>query len=206
MPVILAWLLAAVAAAGPVDAPPLRTAALAGDWQTVQAMGRGTLPELVRLYEQSRPQERATIAQVFYNLGWKSEEARRALMADAHTDDRDLRLQVQWALGRVSDDPAVVDVLLDNMQNDPLPLFRDKAACALAYDQVHLSPAQKMRLFEGLVQALDDPKAQVRQVALQALSILTSQTKGFQPNGSPQDRRVAVEAWRRWLAEYRANL
>ena len=168
--------------------------------------GPGALPELVRLYEQSRPPERATIAQVFYNLGWKSEEAKRALMADAHTDDRDLRLQVQWALGRVSDDPAVVDVLLDNMQNDPVPLFRDKAACALAYDQVHLSPAQKLRLFEGLVHALDDPKAQVRQVALQALSILTGQTKGFQPDGSPQARRAAVEAWRRWLAEYRANL
>jgi HEAT repeat protein len=203
---ILAWLLASVTAAGHVDAPRLRAAALAGDWQAVQAMGRGALPELVRLYAQSRPQERAAIAQVFYNLGWKSEEAKQALMADAHTDDRDLRLQVQWALGRVSDDPAVVDVLLDNMQNDPVPLFRDKAACALAYDQVHLSPAQKLRLFEGLVHALDDPKTQVRQVALQALGILTSQTKGFQPDGTPQARRAAVEAWRRWLAEYRANL
>ena len=106
----------------------------------------------------------------------------------------------------MSDDPAVVDLLLDNMQNDPVPLFRDKAACALAYDQVHLSPAQKLRLFEGLVHALDDPKPQVRQVALQALSILTHQTKGFEPNGAPQARSVAVEAWKRWLAEYRANL
>ena len=47
---------------------------------------------------------------------------------------------MQWALGRVSDDPDVVDVLLENMQNDPCPLFRDKAACALAYDQIHLAP------------------------------------------------------------------
>jgi len=206
MPVMLAWLLAAAAAAGPAEAPRLRTAAMAGDWQAVQAMGRGALPELVRLYTQSPPQERATIAQVFYSLGWKSEEAKRALMADAHTTDQGLRLQVQWALGRVSDDPAVVDVLLDNMQNDPVPLFRDKAACALAYDQVHLSPAQKLRLFEGLVHALEDPKPQVRQVALQALSILTQQTKGFEPNGAPQARSAAVEAWKRWLAEYRANL
>jgi hypothetical protein len=112
-------------------------------------MGRGALSELVRLYEQSRPQERATIGQVLYNLGWKSEEAKHALMADARTDDRALRLQVQWALGRVSDDPAM---------------------------------------------------------ALQALSILTGQTKGFQPDASPQARRSAVEAWRRWLAEYRENL
>ena len=206
MPVMLAWLLAAVAAAGTVDPPRVRAAALAGDWRTVQAIGQGALPELMRLYTQSAPSERAAIAQLFYNLGWKSEDAKRALLADAHTSDQPLRLQVQWALGRVSDDPAVVDVLLDNMQNDPVPLFRDKAACALAYDQIHLSPAQKLRLFEGLVRALEDPKPQVRQVAIQALSILTHQTKGFQPNDSVPARRAAVEAWTRWLAEYRANL
>jgi hypothetical protein len=137
MLLVLAWLLTAVAAAGPVEAPRLRTAAMAGDWQAVQAMGRAALPELVRLYSQSSPRERATIAQVFYNLGWKSEEAKGALMVDAHTTDPDLRLQVQ---------------------------------------------------------------------CLQALSILTHQTKGFEPNGAPQARSVAVEAWKRWLAEYRANL
>jgi HEAT repeat protein len=146
------------------------------------------------------------IARVLYELGWKSADAARALLADVHTSDPALRLQVQWALGRVSDDPAVVDALLDNLQNDPLPLFRDKAACALAYDQIHLSPAQKLRLFEGLVTALGDPKLQVRQVALQALSVLTSQTKGFEPGASPQAREAAVQAWRRWLAEYRENL
>ena len=113
---------------------------------------------------------------------------------------------MQWALGRVSDDPAVVDVLLDNMRNDPLPLFRDKAACALAYDQVHLTPAQKLRLFEGLIGALDDPKLQVRQVAIQALSILTHQTKGYAPGSDEAARTVSVAAWRRWLDEYRANL
>ena len=172
-PLILAWLLTAVAVSGPVDAQRLRTAALAGDWKVVQAMGQGALPELVRLYSRSSPPERATIAQVFYSLGWKSEEAKRALMQDVRTSNQNLRLQVQWALGRVSDDPAVVDVLLDNMQNDPVPLFRDKAACALAYDQIHLAPAQKLRLFEGLVHALDDPKLQVREVAIQALGILT---------------------------------
>jgi HEAT repeat protein len=195
------WLVAA-----PVDVPRLREAARAGNWQAVQAMGTAVLPELARLYSESSVDERARIAQVYYNLGWKSEDARRALMADAHTADSSLRLQVQWALGRVSDDPAVVDVLLDNMRNDPEPLFRDKAACALAYDQVHLAPAQKLRLFEGLVGALDDPKLQVRQVAIQALSILTHQTKGFAPSGDAPARGAAVAAWRRWLDEYRANL
>ena len=203
----LAWIAAtSVAAAAPVDPGRLRQAAHAGDWQAVQAMGLAALPELTRLYGESSIAERAAIAQIFYNLGWKSEEAKRVLMADVHTADATLRLQVQWALGRVSDDPAVVDVLLDNMRNDPVPLFRDKAACALAYDQVHLSPAQRLRLFEGLIGALDDPKLQVRQVAIQALSILTRQTKGYAPGGDAAARSASVAAWRRWLIEYRANL
>ena len=127
-------------------------------------------------------------------------------MGDVHTQDQTLRLQVQWALGRVSGDPDVVDVLLENMQSDPLPLFRDKAACALASDQIHLAPSQKARLFEGLIRALDDPKPQVRQIALQALQILTGQTKGFAAGADPEMRRKAVAEWRRWLIEYRSNL
>jgi len=189
-----------------VDPARLRAAALAGDWKQIQPMGTGALPELARLYQASPEKDRATIAYVFYNLGWKSPEAKRVLMADVHTQNQTLRLQVQWALGRVSDDADVVDVLLQNMQNDPQPLFRDKAACALAYDQIHLAPAQKARLFEGLVQALDDDKPQVRQIAVQALQILTGQTKGFHPMADPESRRRAVEEWKRWLVEYRANL
>jgi HEAT repeat protein len=197
-----------VAAVGALasDSARLRDAARAGDWKAVEAMGPSVLPELARIYRASSVAERAQIAQVFYNLGWKSEDAKRALMADVHTSDQSLRLQVQWALGRVSDDPAVVDVLLENMRNDPVPLFRDKAACALAYDQVHLAPAQKLRLFEGLIGALDDPKLQVRQVAIQALAILTHQTKGYAPGGDVGTRSAAVGAWLRWLDEYRANL
>jgi HEAT repeat protein len=203
---VAAVLLAVAARAAGVDPARLRAAAVAGDWKQIQAMGPGALPALARLYEASPAKERATIAHVFYQLGRKSPEAKRALMADVHTQDQALRLQVQWALGRVSDDADVVDVLLENMQNDPVPLFRDKAACALASDQIHLAPAQKMRLFEGLVRALDDEKPQVRQIALQALQILTGQTKGFQPVAPPEARRRAVEEWKHWLAEYRTNL
>jgi hypothetical protein len=204
--VVLCLLAAVSPAATRVEPARVREAARAGDWQAVREMGPQALPELARLYGKSGTGDRTRIAEMFYNLGWKSEEAKRALMADVHTSDQELRLQVQWALGRVSDDPAVVDVLLDNMRNDPLPLFRDKAACALAHDQIHLVPAQKLRLFEGLVGALDDSKPQVRQVAILALQILTGQTKGYQPYVEPAQRRAAVEAWRHWLAEYRANL
>ena len=174
--------------------------------EEVRALGPGVLPVLARLYERSDPQQRAVVAEAFYALGWKSPDAKRVLMRDVHTQDAHLRLQVQWALGRVSDDPDVVDVLLANMQDDGNPLFRDKAACALASDQIHLAPAQKLRLFEGLIQSLDSENPQVRQIALQALQILTGQTKGFLPGAAPETRHRAVDEWKQWLAEYRSNL
>jgi hypothetical protein len=197
----------------PLVAPPLRgeTAGLAdiaraGDWQKIKALGPSVLPELVAVYKASDAKGKASVAYVLYNLGWKSPDAKRALMADVHTSDATLRLQVQWALGRVSDDPDVVDVLLDNMRHDAVPLFRDKAACALAYDQIHLAPAQRARLFEGLIAALDDAEPQVRHIAVQALAILTGQTKGYNPAAAPDARAKAVAAWRQWLAEFKANL
>jgi HEAT repeat protein len=200
-------------AASPVFAGParlddarFREMAWAGNWEGLKPFGPAVLPRLVRLYQTSSETQRARIALVFYSLGWKSAEAKRVLMKDVHTANEDLRLHVQWALGRVSDDPDVVDVLLDNLQNDANPLFRDKAACALAYDQIHLTPAQKVRLLAGLIHALDDPKLDVRRAAGLALSIQTGQNKHFNPAAPPEARRVAVEAWQRWLAEYQAQL
>lgn len=62
---------AAALAAGPVDETRLREAARAGNWQAVQGMGPAVLPELARLHGDSTTAERAQIAQLFYNLGWK---------------------------------------------------------------------------------------------------------------------------------------
>jgi HEAT repeat protein len=188
------------------EAPDLRRLAIAGDWRAIQSLGPGVMPELARIYSASSESERATIASVFYALGWKSPEAKRAMMADAHTKNQPLRLQVQWALGRVSADPDVVDVLLDNMQNDLEPLFRDKAACALANDQIHLAPAQKIRLYEGLIGALDDPKPQVRQIAILALQILTGQNKGFDPSAAVGTQQPAIGAWVAWLGGYKRSV
>lgn len=202
----VAALAAGVAASPLMDAATLRRAVQARDAESIKEQGPAVLPALVQLYESSEPGDRAAIAETLYRLGWKSPEAKRALMKDVHTTDQALRLQVQWALGRVSADADVVDTLLDNMQNDPSPLFRDKAACALTYDQIHLSPAQQVRVFEGLIRALDDPKQQVREVALMALRIRTGQDKGFVPSASAEERRRAVEKWHAWLAEYKSNL
>ena len=127
-------------------------------------------------------------------------------MKDVQTQNSKLRLQVQWALGRVSNDDDVVDVLLNNMQNDSNPLFRDKAACALANDQIHLTRKQKARLFEGLIHALGDPKLQVRSIASLALQIQTGQTKNFNPNGPSVEREARIQEWMRWLEEYKSQL
>jgi HEAT repeat protein len=182
----------------------LRTLVMVGNYAAIQRLGPGSMPELVRLYESADGDpERARVANAFYQLGWKSEDARRALMRDVRTPDQDLRISVQYALGRVSNDPSVVDALLENMQDDANPLFRDKAACALAYDQVHLSEAQKVRLFTGLIRALDDAKPQVRAIAIQALEIHTGQRKGFTPDADPSTRAAAVAQWQEWLRRYK---
>ncbi len=214
---LLAVIVAAVcgvpadAAGPPAELPPelvraVETAVAADDLAALRAQGPRVLPVMVGLYERADTLGRARLAQLFYGLGWRSPRAAAALMADVDTTDQLLRVNVQWALGRVSDDPRVVRTLLGVMRDDANPLFRDKAACALAYDQIHLEPAAKAALFEGLIAALEDPKPDVRRIALLALKIHTGQTKGFRVNGPPEVRRASLEAWRRWLAEYRANL
>jgi len=174
---------------------------------SIRALGRPVLPKLVDLYEASRDDSfKARVAQTLYELGWESPEAKRALMKDVHTANQDLRLQVQWALGRVSHDQDVVDTLIANMRSDSNPLFRDKAACALAYDQIHLTEQQKVRLFGALIEALRDEKPDVRTIALQALQIHTGQTKGFEPRAPLADREQKVRVWQAWLAQYKAGL
>lgn len=172
----------------------------------LRALGPGVLPALAAIYSESSEDDRAAIAETFYGLGWKSPEAKAALLRDIGTQNPTLRLQVQWALGRVSDDKDVVDRLATIMQNDPNPLFRDKAACALAYDQIHLTEAEKVRVYQKLIAALSDEKPQVRHIAILALSIHTGQTKGFHANASVPERQKAIAAWTKWVAEYAANL
>jgi HEAT repeat protein len=185
----------------------VRSLVLASDWAAMKTRGPGLLPALVELYRATpEEEERTRIAHAFYQLGWESEDARRALSQDVHTANPTLRISVQYALGRVSNDDAVVDTLLANMRNDPNPLFRDKAACALAYDQIHLTEAQKVRLYAGLIHALGDDKDDVRAIAIKALEIHTGQTKGYSPGAPPPARAAAIAEWDAWLARYRENL
>lgn len=173
----------------------------------IRALGPPALPQLVQLYKEAGNDEfKARVAQTFYELSWKSPEAKVALMKDVHTTNQALRLQVQWALGRVSNDQDVVDTLLANMRSDSNPLFRDKAACALAYDQIHLTEQQKVRLFGALIDALGDDKLDVRNIALLALQIHTGQTKNFNPGAPLREREQKVRLWQQWLAQYKSGL
>lgn len=193
---------------GPVEGaaePSLAGLVEKSDWAAVKALGPTVLPELAGLYAAGDESRRSQIASLYYYLGWQSPAAKAVLLRDIHTENVDLRINVQYALGRVSSDEEVVDGLLANMRHDPDPLIRDKAACALAYDQIHLSERQKVRLFAGLIAALEDREPQVRGIAILALQIHTGQRKGFVASAPPGLRAEAIECWRAWLSEYQAQ-
>ncbi len=169
-------------------------------------MGPSIMPDLVTLYQQGDAMRRATVAWVWYQLAWKSQAARKVMLADMNTTHQSLRLQIQWALGRVSDDTEVVQLLLDKMMHDPNPLFRDKAACALASDQIHLSDLQRVELLDGLITGLESSNPQVRDISIKAIQIQTGQTKQFRANAHAAERAQIIWKWRQWLGEYKSNL
>src|SRR5688572_15301128 len=176
------------AAAAAITVDTVAPLAAAGDLAALRALGPEVMAPLAELYRGADVERRAAIAALFYGLGWESKAAEEALFEDLHTDDRNLRLQVQWALGRVSGERAVVRSLLAIMRNDPNALFRDKAACALASDQIHLDERERGELLSGLVAALEDENAQVRRIAAKALQIQTGQKKGYQADADAARR------------------
>lgn len=178
----------------------------AGDVKSVAAYGHGVMPVLIDLYREANREERTQIANILYGLGWRSEEAKELLMQDARSLNQDLRISAQYALGRVSDDPAIVDLLIENLQKGFNPRVRDKAACGLAYDQIHLDERQKVRLLRKVIGLLESPSAETRMLAIRVLHVHTGQTKGFVPALPESHRAVAVERWKRWIEEYEANL
>lgn len=177
-------------------------------WEELRERGHGVLGELVGLYRATRePDERLKVARAFYVLGWESAAAEEALLADAAAIHQGLRVQVQWALGRVSADDRVVDYLLATLENGGEPaLFRDKAACALASDQIHLTDEQRVRLLERVIALLESPDLETRWMAIRILEVQTGQRKGFIHFVPEEKRTAAVERWKRWLDDYRAQL
>ena len=178
----------------------------ANDLEELRTIGPDATPALLFLYETGDDRLRVQLAGMFHELAWPSTAVENALLRDLESRNVELRLAVFYALGRVSNDPAVVEILLDILQHDPNPLLRDKAACALAYDQVHLKePQQKVRLYQGLIRALSSSEQQVQALAIQALSILTGETKGFHPAFPPDRQQRSIEMWERWLTGVKAG-
>jgi len=172
----------------------------------IKKLGPDVMPILSNLYLDSNVNQKRVIANIFYQLKFKSEEAKNALMQDVKTDNENLRISVQYALGRVSSDEEVVEALLDNMQHDNNAYFRDKAACALAYDQIHLTDEEKFSLYEGLIKGLSSSNRQIRSIAIKALKIHTGQSKGFKVNGTARNQSESLRKWHEWLDEYKSNL
>lgn len=177
-------------------------------WDELRQRGPGVTGELAELYRATPdPEDRRDLARAFYVLGWRSEEAEAALMADAESGHEGLRIQVGWALGRVSADDRVVEYLLGTLADgEQSPLVRDKAACALASDQIHLTDAQRVKLLERVIDLLESPDVWLRWQAVRVLEVQTGQRKGFAPRLPEEQRAAAVERWRRWLEEYRSQL
>jgi hypothetical protein len=159
------------------------------DIAAIARLGPAALPELARLYQAGSDEQKIRIAGIFNSLGQSSRAAELALLADAHTPNVELRVAVQYALGRVSDDPQVVDTLLAILRNDANPIFRDHAGCALANDQVHLTERKRLRLYEGLIGTLSHPKRRVQNTAIAAL-----EHRGVEAMAGPVPRKPVAPA------------
>ncbi len=207
---LLALLFCCRAALAGESSPPsraeLQTILASDEYAPLKTYGEKAIGGLLQLYESGDDALKQRVANALYFLGIKSEPAREVLMKDAHTANESLRISVQYALGRISRDESIVQMLLDNMRSGPSLLVRDKAACALTYDQIHLTEKQRVILYEGLVNALQDDKDDVRRIALLSLQIQTGQTKGYNPDASVGEREVSVQPWKQWVAEYRKNI
>ncbi len=187
-------------------APDVAHLVEARDVEGLRALGPPAIEELVALYPTGNEDQRAEIAWLFYRLGIPSEAARDVLMRDVRSNHRNLRIQVQYALGRVSNDDAVVDALFENMQRGETHLFRDKAACSLAYDQIHLTERQRLHLLKRLIHTLSDPSPEQRNLAIRVLKVQTGQRRGYDAAASIDQRRLSIEGWWRWWHEYRTEL
>jgi hypothetical protein len=172
----------------------------------IEGLGPQVMPLLAEIYRSSEPQERAGIAAIFYQFGWQSEEAKAALLEDIDTTDERLAIRVEYALGRVSNDDAVVEALLDNLETGASPLIRDKAGCGLAYDQIHLTEEQKVNLYFRLIELLPSQNPETRSLAIRVLQVHTGQTKGYLPLLPAPQLNAAIMRWRKWLEEYADNI
>jgi hypothetical protein len=121
------------------------------------------------------------------NRGVAQDRALEVLTAHLKDSDEDSRRWTVEALGLAGAD-ATIEQLLKMMHDDPSPLVRERAACALAESGM-FTPEQRMTAVPQLLIYADDPAldAQTHAWAFQALSDITHQ---HLPNDSAM--------WRNW--------
>jgi hypothetical protein len=121
------------------------------------------------------------------NRGVAQDRALEVLTAHLKDPDDDSRRWTVEALGLAGSD-ATIEPLLKMMHDDPSPLVRERAACALAESGM-FTPEQRMTAVPQLLIYTDDPAldAQTHAWAFQALSDITHQ---HLPNDSAM--------WRNW--------
>ncbi|MEZ6017778.1 MAG: hypothetical protein R3F49_21910 [Planctomycetota bacterium] len=57
-----------------------------------------------------------------------------------------------------------------------------------------------------LIDALESEDVRARGSALKALKASTGETHGYHPQGTPSERAAAVQEWRNWWAERKADV
>lgn len=121
------------------------------------------------------------------NRGVETDQVLQVLNAHLKDSDEDSRRWAVEGLALVGTDQTI-DPLLKMMHDDPAPLVRERAACALAESGI-FTPQQRMTAVPQLLNYTDDASldAQTKGWAFQALNDITHQ---HLPNDSA--------AWRSW--------
>lgn len=175
--------------------------------EEIETFGYDAIPFLTELYaEADNNLDKSRIAWVFWRLGWKSTEIEQALLPDLDTSDANFKVWVQWGIAKSTQSDEVINKLLFNLENDPSPFVRDKAACALASDFIHISPTQRITILRGLVDGLSNETQQIRGSSIQALLVQTGQTKNYVATADVSSRAQAIDVWEEWVDEYERNL
>lgn len=110
-------------------------------------------------------------------------------LGDLESPEAGTRWQAVQAIGGTHD-PAVVVHLLPMLQDSDI--FVRMAACR------HLGDLSTVEAIPGLIDALADEEAAVREAALVALRRLSGQSIPFDPLGKEGDRAKRAKDWRDW--------